>query len=56
MAERWAKEAEIRAIAAAAIQARLPWDSPPDIVELAAMDDEGRPVVFTDCDRAFAAL
>jgi hypothetical protein len=28
-------------IAALAIQARLPWDSPPELVELAALDDKG---------------
>lgn len=43
-------------IAASAIQARLPWDSPPELVELAKLDDEGRPVAFEDCRRAFAAV
>lgn len=56
LAERWAKEAEIRKIAAAAIQARLPWDSPPELVELAKLDDEGEPIAFEDCRRAFAAI
>lgn len=41
LAEEWAAEAEIRMIAALAIQARLPWDSPPELVELAALDDKG---------------
>lgn len=43
-------------IAAAAIQARLPWDSPPELVELAGLDDEGSPVAFEDCRRAFDAI
>ncbi len=43
-------------IAASAIQARLPWDSPPELVELAKLDDEGQPVAFEDCRRAFAAI
>lgn len=40
-AQQWAAEAEVRMIAALAIQARLPWDSPPELVELAALDDKG---------------
>lgn len=56
LADRWAKEAEIRMIAAAAIQASLPWDSPPEIVELAKVDDEGVPLAVEDCRRAFAAI
>jgi hypothetical protein len=39
--QQWAAEAEVRMIAALAIQARLPWDSPPELVELAALDDKG---------------
>jgi hypothetical protein len=39
--QQWAAEAEVRMIAAQAIQARLPWDSPPELVELAMLDDKG---------------
>ena len=55
LAEEWAKEAEVRAIAALAIQARLPWDSPPELVELAFLDDKGNPVALKEYDDALSA-
>lgn len=55
LAEKWAKEAEVRAIAALAIQARLPWDSPPELVELAFLDDKGTPVALKEYDDALSA-
>lgn len=52
---RWRCAAETRAIAAAAIAARLPWDAPPELVELAALDDEGVPIAAEDYRRALSA-
>ena len=55
LAEEWARKAEVRAIAALAIQARLPWDSPPELVELAYLDDKGNPVALKEYDDAISA-
>ena len=55
LVEEWAKQAEARAIAALAIQARLPWDSPPELVELAFLDDKGNPVALKEYDDALSA-
>ena len=57
LAEGWAKEAEVRAIAAFAIQARLPWDSPPELVELALLDENnnGNPIALQDYRDALSA-
>ena len=53
--EEWARQAEVRAIAALAIQARMPWDSPPELVELAYLDDKGNPVALKEYDDALSA-
>ena len=55
LAEEWARQAEVRAIAALAIQARLPWDSPPELVELAYLDGKGNPVALKEYDDAISA-
>lgn len=55
LTEEWARQAEVRAIAALAIQARLPWDSPPELVELAYLDDKGNPVALKEYDDAISA-
>ena len=55
LADQWAAEAEAREIAALAIQARLPWDSPPEVVELALLDKEGEPLAVREREDAFSA-
>ena len=56
LAEEWAAEAEIRMIAAHAIQARLPWDSPPELVELAMLDEKGeKPIAVREYMDALSA-
>lgn len=55
LAEEWAMEAQARAIVASAIQARLPWDSPPELVELAYFDDKGNSVALQEYRDALSA-
>ena len=51
----WRAQAEQRAIAASAIQARLPWQTPPEIVELAALDKDGSAVAWETLRQASEA-
>lgn len=53
--DQWRCEAEVRYIASAAIAAHLPWDSPPELVELASVDSDGNSIAARDYEKAVSA-
>ena len=56
MKEAWAAEAEVRHLAAIAIDMRLPPDAPPELVLLGARDEKGRLETEWDLEAARKAL
>ncbi len=56
LAQIWEAQAEQRLIAAQAAALRLPPDSPPELVEAAAMNDKGELIAAEDLKRAHDAI